>query len=50
MEEQFVTGRLLAVISTRPGQSGRCDGYILEGPELAFYNKALNAKKTGKAK
>ena len=23
------------------GQSGRCDGYILEGEELAFYQRAI---------
>merc|ERR1712100_566370 len=28
--EQFSQGRLLACISSRPGQSGRADGYILE--------------------
>merc|ERR1712054_269967 len=39
VKEQFSTGRLLACISSRPGQSGRCDGYILEGDELDFYNK-----------
>merc|ERR1719230_426717 len=27
--EQFMTGRQLACISSRPGQCGRCDGYIL---------------------
>ena len=31
---QFGAGRLYASISSRPGQSGRCDGYILEGKEL----------------
>merc|ERR1712142_540126 len=31
LEDQFTSGRLLACISSRPGQSGRCDGYILEG-------------------
>lgn len=31
---QFNAGRLYAVISSRPGQSGRADGYILEGKEL----------------
>lgn len=30
LEEQFNTGRLLACISSRPGQVGRADGYILE--------------------
>jgi small subunit ribosomal protein S8e len=34
-------GRLYAVVSSRPGQSGRCDGYILEGEELGFYQRLL---------
>jgi len=50
IEEQFVTGKVLAVLSSRPGQSGRADGYLLEGPELAFYQRQLNLKKAGKAK
>jgi small subunit ribosomal protein S8e len=41
LERQFEAGRLFAVISSRPGQSGRCDGYILEGDELAFYQRAI---------
>ncbi|KAH7407180.1 40S ribosomal protein S8 [Cadophora sp. MPI-SDFR-AT-0126] len=41
LEKQFEAGRLFAVISSRPGQSGRCDGYILEGEELAFYQRQL---------
>ena len=45
LEAQFGSGRLLAAISSRPGQSGRCDGYVLEGPELAFYLKKMNTKK-----
>jgi len=48
LEDQFVTGRLYACISSRPGQSGRADGYILEGPELAFYVKKLAKKTSGK--
>ena len=32
--DQFAQQRLLACISSRPGQSGRADGYILEGKEL----------------
>ena len=32
--EQFAQQRLLACVSSRPGQSGRADGYILEGKEL----------------
>lgn len=46
IEEQLVTGRLLAVISSRPGQSGHADGYILEGPELEFYQRKIAQKKT----
>lgn len=45
VESQFGAGRLYAAISSRPGQSGRCDGYILEGEELAFYLRRLTAKK-----
>lgn len=45
LEEQFTTGRLLACVSSRPGQSGRCDGYILEGKELEFYKRAMVKKK-----
>ena len=41
LEKQFEAGRLFAIIASRPGQSGRVDGYILEGEELAFYQKAL---------
>ncbi|KZF19838.1 40S ribosomal protein S8e [Xylona heveae TC161] len=41
IERQFEAGRLYAVISSRPGQSGRVDGYILEGEELAFYQRAI---------
>ena len=45
LEEQFHTGRLYARISSRPGQCGRCDGYILEGRELEFYSKKIRARK-----
>ena len=41
LDHQFASGRLYAKISSRPGQTGRCDGYILEGPELAFYTKQM---------
>ncbi|XP_020584959.1 40S ribosomal protein S8-like [Phalaenopsis equestris] len=41
IEEQFGGGRLLASISSRPGQCGRADGYILEGKELEFYMKKI---------
>ncbi|PSR97294.1 putative ribosomal protein Rps8bp [Coniella lustricola] len=42
LEKQFEAGRLYAVVASRPGQSGRCDGYILEGEELAFYQRKLH--------
>lgn len=29
IEEQFGGGRLLAAISSRPGQCGRADGYVI---------------------
>jgi small subunit ribosomal protein S8e len=45
VESQFANGRLYAVISSRPGQSGRADGYILEGEELSFYLRKMTAKK-----
>lgn len=35
----------LACVSSRPGQSGRCDGYIIEGKELEFYLRKLKSKK-----
>jgi small subunit ribosomal protein S8e len=41
LEKQFEAGRLYAVVSSRPGQSGRVDGYVLEGEELAFYQRAI---------
>jgi small subunit ribosomal protein S8e len=41
LESQFAAGRLLACVSSRPGQSGRVDGYILEGEELNFYQRQL---------
>merc|ERR1712157_465378 len=45
IEDQFVQGRLLAAIASRPGQSGRCDGYLIEGEELTFYKRKLEKKK-----
>lgn len=48
LDDAFSSGRLLACISSRPGQSGRCDGYILEGAELDFYSKQLKKKKGAK--
>merc|ERR1719171_337981 len=45
IDEQLASGRLLCRISSRPGQSGRCDGYVLEADELVFYKKKLEKKK-----
>ena len=41
LERQFEASRLYAVVASRPGQSGRADGYILEGDELNFYMRAI---------
>ncbi|KAG8906163.1 hypothetical protein FRB99_007477 [Tulasnella sp. 403] len=45
LETQFASGRLYAIISSRPGQSGRADGYILEGQELQFYLRKIKLGK-----
>ena len=45
VNSQFDPGRLLACIASRPGQCGRCDGFILEGKELEFYVKKMARKK-----
>ena len=42
--QQISKGKVLACISSRPGQCGRADGYILEGKELEFYLKQLEKK------
>eukprot|EP01064_Diplonema_japonicum_P025120 TRINITY_DN3609_c0_g2_i1.p1 TRINITY_DN3609_c0_g2~~TRINITY_DN3609_c0_g2_i1.p1 ORF type:complete len:214 (+),score=56.06 TRINITY_DN3609_c0_g2_i1:50-643(+) len=44
LQEQLRRGKVLAKVSSRPGQDGRADGYILEGAELAFYNKKIKSK------
>merc|ERR1712242_475185 len=46
LNTQFLQGKVLARISSRPGQCGRADGYILEGDELDFYLKKLKTKKS----
>ncbi len=46
LDDQFASGRLYAAIASRPGQCGRCDGYILEGKELEFYLRKLSRKKS----
>lgn len=43
--DQLASGKILACISSRPGQSGRADGYILEDEEYSFYHKKINQKK-----
>lgn len=45
LADLFQSGRLLACVSSRPGQCGRCDGYLLEGKELEFYSRAMQKKK-----
>jgi len=44
LDQQMASGRLLAKVTSRPGQCGRCDGVVLEGPELAFYQKMMARK------
>lgn len=43
LETQFAAGRLYAAISSRPGQVGRSDGYILEGRELEVSSSSVRA-------
>merc|ERR1719162_1768956 len=43
--DQFNSNQLYACVTSRPGQSGRLDGYVLEGRELDFYIKKLEKKK-----
>jgi small subunit ribosomal protein S8e len=45
LEDQLSQQRLYACISSRPGQSGRADGYILEGKELEFYQKKIEQRR-----
>jgi len=45
LEQQLTSGKLLARLSSRPGQSGKADGYLLEGAELVFYMKKIEKKK-----
>jgi len=46
LNSQFLQGKVLAKINSRPGQCGRADGYILEGEELDFYVKKMKTKKS----
>merc|ERR1719272_2236516 len=43
--DQFNSNQLYACVTSRPGQSGRLDGCVLEGRELDFYIKKLEKKK-----
>jgi small subunit ribosomal protein S8e len=45
IEDQLKLGRVLAKITSRPGQTGRADGALLEGAELQFYSRKLDKKK-----
>jgi len=45
LKEQFKSGKLYACVSSRPGQCGRADGYILEGVELDFYSNKMKKKR-----
>lgn len=38
-------GYLLAIITSRPGQEGCANGYVLQGEELAFYQSKLKKGK-----
>ena len=44
LDHQFASGRVYAKITSRPGQSGRCDEIVLEGPALVFYQKMMAKK------
>ena len=48
IEKQFKKGKLYAFITSKPGQVGKADGYILEGPELEFYLRKIQSKSKGK--
>ena len=43
--KQFKAGRLLALVTAKPGQVGKADGYILEDEELEFYLKKIRERK-----
>lgn len=45
LDHQFAQGRLLAIVTSRPGQSGRLSGEILERDQLAFYMRKMQSKK-----
>ncbi|XP_063729075.1 small ribosomal subunit protein eS8-like [Symsagittifera roscoffensis] len=45
LKDAMKQGYAYACVSSRPGQCGRADGYILEGKELDFYRKKMDKKK-----
>ncbi|MBZ3889828.1 40S ribosomal protein S8 [Sciurus carolinensis] len=45
LEEQFQQGELLACIASRPDRCGGADGCVLEGKELEFSLKKIQAPK-----
>lgn len=45
VEDQLKLGRLVARLTSRPGQNGRADGVLLEGAELQFYLKKMEKGK-----
>ena len=44
IQNGIAKGHLFACISSRPGQCGRADGYLLEGKELEFYSRKIEKK------
>jgi small subunit ribosomal protein S8e len=48
LADAFTAGKCLAKVTSRPGQVGRVDGYVLEGEELDFYTKKIEKKKKTK--
>ena len=44
IDDQMASGRILCKVTSRPGQSGRCDGYVLEASELVFYKRQMDKK------
>lgn len=44
LETQFAAGRLYAILTSRPGQSGRADGVVLEGEALQFYIRQMHRR------
>merc|ERR1711879_95355 len=44
IQTSLTKGSILARITSRPGQMGRCDGVILEGKELDFYARHIKKK------